>query len=116
MFCNIFPGAPSAPDLPLTGIERITRINMTFSSVNVLWDRPDFNVDRISSYTITVNPSIALPANGLVRSNDFRFNDREITVVLRHGVRYAISVRADNCNDTQQGQSSDMLYVHLQGI
>ena len=110
-----FSGVSSAPSQPLTGIDRITRINQTFSSVTVVWDRPDVNVDHISSYVISVNPSIPLPANGVIKSTDSHFNDREITLILRHGVRYAVSVRADNCNDTQQGNSSAILYIHLQG-
>ena len=73
------------------------------------------NVNYISSYVISVNPSIPLPANGVIKSTDSHFNDREITLILRHGVRYAVSVRADNCNDTQQGNSSGISHVYLQG-
>lgn len=110
-----YKGRPSAPDQPLTSINSIHQINSTFSTVTLVWTRPEDNSDHISRYVMTVDPQTPLPANGIVESTDPHFVDREITVTLRHGLRYTFKVRADNCNNMQQGEFSSPLTIHLQG-
>ena len=110
-----YAGPPSAPDQPLTSINSIHRINSSFSTVTLVWTRPEDNSDHISRYVMTVDPPTPLPANGTVESTDPHFVDREITVTLRHGQRYTFQVRADNCNNAQPGEFSSPLSIHLQG-
>jgi len=112
---GLHTGPPSAPDQPLTSIASIHRINSTLSTVTVIWTRPEENSDRISRYVITVDPPTSLPANGTVELADPLFMDREVTVALRHEQRYTFKVRADNCNNMQQGPFSTPLSIYLQG-
>ena len=106
---------PSAPDRPLTGLDRIKWKNTTFSTVTVVWNIPDSNNAHISSYVVTVNPSIAMPANGVIAAADPQFQTREISLELQHGQRYDITVRADSCDNAQQGSTSTPLTINIQG-
>ena len=78
------------------------RFNDSYSSVTVSWERPDINNSRISRYVVSVNPPITLPGNGIIAATDPDFQDRQITVLQA----YEVFVRADNCNNSQQGPRS----------
>ena len=108
-------GHPSAPDRPTTSKNNIVRFNDSYSSVTVSWERPDTNNSRISRYVVSVNPQIALPGNGIIAATDPDFQDRQITVLLKHEQAYDIFVRADNCNNSQQGSRSSALHINIQG-
>ena len=77
-------GPPSAPDRPLTALDRIRRLNKTFSSVSVVWNIPDTNNAHISSYVVTVDPPIPLPASGVIAADDPVFQSRQLTLTLLH--------------------------------
>ena len=114
--CHVL-GPPSAPDRPLTALDRIKRKNTTVSTVTVVWNIPDSDNAHISSYVVTVNPSIAIPANGLIDAiiSNAQFQAREISLELQHGQRYEITVRADSCDNSQQGSTSTPLTINIQG-
>ena len=107
-------GPPSAPDRPVTALDKIQRINDTFSSVSVVWDIPETNNNYISRYVVTVDTFI--PANGVIESTNPQFQARKITLVLMHEQIYSVRVRADNCNNTQKGINSSFLTINIQGI
>ena len=109
-------GFPSTPNHPITSKNNIVRFNDSYSSVTVSWERPDTNNSRISRYVVSVNPPITLPGNGIIAATDPDFQDRRITVLLKHEQAYKVFVRADNCNNSQQGPHSSALHMNIQGI
>ena len=109
-------GIPGAPDRPLTALDRMQRINKTFSSVSVFWNNPDTNNNYISRYVVSVDPATFMPANGVIEAINPQFQARKITLVLMHEQRYSIRVRADNCNNTQLGMNSSALTINIQGV
>ena len=92
------------------------RFNDSHSSVTVSWERPDTNNSGISRYVVSVNPPITLPGNGIIAATDPDFQDRQITVLLKHEQAYEVFVRADNCNNSQEGSCSSALHINIQGI
>ena len=109
-------GPPSAPDRPLTGLDRIRRKNSTHFAIAVVWNIPDVNNTHVSSYVVSVDPPITIAANdGVIDAIDPAFQAREISLDLQHGQQYDISVRADSCGNTQQGVTSIPLTIHVQG-
>ena len=109
-------GIPGAPDRPLTALDRMQRINETFSSVSVFWNNPDTNNNYISRYVVSVDPATFMLANGVIEATNPQFQARKITLVLMHEQRYGIRVRADNCNNTQLGIYSSALSINIQGF
>ena len=87
------------------------RFNDSHSSVTISWERPDTNNSRISRYDVSVNPPITLPGNGIIAATDSDFEDRQITILLKHEQTYEVFVRADNCNNSQQGSCSSALVL-----
>ena len=112
----ILPYCIGVPDGPLTALDRIQRINETFSSVSVVWDSPYTNNKYISRYVLTVEPPIFIPANGVTEATEPLFKTRKITLVLMHDQIYSVHVRADNCNNTQLGIYSSALTINGQCI
>ena len=108
-------GPPSAPDRPLTALDRIERLNKTFSSVTVVWSIPDTNNAHISSYEVTVVPSISLPASGVIAADSSLFQTRQLTLTLQHDRQYYITVRAKSCHDTVEGEVSSPLSINVKG-
>ena len=108
-------GPPSAPDRPLTALDRIRRLNKTFSSVTVVWNIPDTNNAHISSYVVTVDPPIPLPASGVIAADNPLFQSRQLTLTLLHGQQYYITVRAKSCDDSVEGAVSEALSIKVQG-
>ena len=108
-------GPPSAPDRPLTALDRIRRLNKTFSSVSVVWNIPDTNNAHISSYVVTVDPPIPLPASGVIAAGDSLFQSRQLTLTLLHGQQYYITVTARSCGDSVEGPASSALRVNVPG-
>ena len=108
----LYVGPPSAPDWSVTALNRIQRINNTFSSVSVVWDIPKRNTNYISRYVVTVEPPTLMPADGVIEATGPQFQARKITLVLMHEQRYSIRVRADNCNNTQLGVNSSTLTIN----
>ena len=108
-------GPPSAPDRPLTDLDRIRRLNKTFSSVTVVWNIPDTNNTHISSYVVTVDPPIPLPASGVIAADNPLFQSRQLTLTLLHGQQYYITVRAKSCDDSVEGVVSEALGIKVQG-
>ena len=108
-------GPPSAPDRPLTALDRIRRLNKTFSSVSVVWNIPDTNNAHISSYVVTVNPPILLPASGVIAADDHLFQSRQLTLTLLHGQQYYITVIARSCSNSVEGPASSALEVNIIG-
>ena len=100
----------------MTALDKIQRINDTFSSVSVVWDIPETNNNYISRYVVTVDPHTFIPANGVIESTNPQFQARKITLVLMHEQIYSVRVRADNCNNTQLGIYSSSLTINIQGI
>ncbi|CAI8001974.1 hypothetical protein GBAR_LOCUS3291, partial [Geodia barretti] len=111
----IVEGPPSAPDRPLTALERIRRLNKTFSSVSVVWNIPDTNNAHISSYVVTVDPPIPLPASGVIAAGNPLFQSRQLTLTLLHGQQYYITVTARSCGDSVEGPASSALRVNVPG-
>jgi len=62
-----------------------------------------------------VDPPTSLPLNGIISSTHPDFDHRQLTAVLEAGMLYSFTVRADNCNDNQQGVASEELEVNLLG-
>ena len=110
-----FIGPPGAPGRPLTGLDRIVRVNKSFSEVTVVWSIPDTNNAHISSYEVAVFPPISLPASGVIAGGSPLFQARQLTLTLQHGQQYYITVRAKSCDDTVQGSVSTALRVNVQG-
>ena len=117
LFCvnGFVKGPPGAPDRPLTGLDRIVRVNKSFSEVTVVWSIPDTNNAHISSYEVTVFPPISLPASGVIAGDSPLFQSRQLTLTLQHGQQYNITVRAKSCDDTVEGGVSPFLRVNVQG-
>ena len=105
----------SAPDRPLTALDRIRRLNKTFSSVTVVWNIPDTNNAHISSYVVTVDPPIPLPASGIIAADNPLFQSRQLTLTLLHGQQYYITVRAKSCDDSVESDVNQPLQVNIQG-
>ena len=103
------------PDRPLTALDRIERLNKTFSSVTVVWSIPDTNNAHISSYEVTVVPSISLPASGVIAADNPLFQTRQLTLTLQHDRQYYITVRAKSCHDTVEGEVSSPLSINVKG-
>ena len=106
------------PDRRLTTLDRIERLNKTFSSVTVVWSIPDTNNAHISSYEVTVVPSISLPASGVIAADNPLFQTRQLTLTLQQDRQYYITVRAKSCHDTVEGEVSsplsiNVIYLHI---
>ena len=114
MFYN-YTGPPGTPDRPQTGLDRIARVNKSFSEVTVVWNIPDTNNAHISSYEVAVFPSISLPDSGVIAGDSPLFQTRQLTLTLQHGHQYYITVRAKSCDDTVEGAVSPALSINFQG-
>ena len=108
-------GTPSAPSKPQTSVDRIKRINNTFSTVSITWDIPDTNNAHISSYFVIVFPYIIIPANGIISMSNPLFMERELTLLLQNEQQYNIQVRANSCEDMVEGETSAALTITVKG-
>ena len=82
----------------------------------MVWSIPDTNNAHISSYEVTVVPSISLPASGVIAADSPLFQTRQLTLTLQHDRQYYITVRAKSCHDTVEGEVSSPLSINVQGI
>ena len=83
--------------------------------MDVVWNIPDMNNSHISSYVVTVDPPVPLPADGVIAADNPLFQSRQLTLTLLHGQQYYIAVKAKSCNDAVQGSNSTALELNVKG-
>lgn len=83
--------------------------------MTVLWNIPEINNAHISSYVITVDPSIPLHDSGGIPTDTLLFQSRQLTLTVQHGRQYYISVKARSCDDSVEGAVSTRLNIKVQG-
>lgn len=104
------PGPPPAPSISLNATISATQ-NPTTHHVTINWAEPLLS-SGISRYVLTVSPTAPPCASGQCFLGAA---ERGTQLTLNTGQRYNLTVRADNCGDTQMGTESDQLAVLLRG-
>ena len=74
-------------------------------NVTIYWETNEEFPNRTSRYVITLSPADPFGREVfIVEPGSPGFEEKQMEVTLLLGVEYNVSVRTDNCNDTQQGE------------
>ena len=98
-----------------------TEDSNTFN-ITVHWDLPltgsmNDNESFISGYVVTVRPQVLPCGNGscVVTPGMKEFAQRELIFSMTIGQTYNVTIRTENCNNSQPGEDSNSYFVTLQG-
>ena len=75
------------------------------------------NESFISGYVVTVRPQVLPCENGscVVTPGMKEFVQRELTLSMTIGQTYNVTIRTENCNNSQPGEDSNSYLITLQG-
>ena len=75
------------------------------------------NESFISGYVVTVRPQVQPCENGscVVTPGMKEFAQRELTLSMTIGQTYNVTIRTENCNNSQPGEDSNSYFITLQG-
>ena len=121
-FPNFLTGPPSPPLLRLSADWITETEDSNTFNITVHWNLPltgsiSDNESFISGYVVTVRPQV-LPCDdgSCVLTPGMReFVQRELTFSMRIGQTYNVTIRTENCNNSQPGGDSSSYFITLQG-